>query len=99
MWQMGFKSAFEGLTERHTIEQEIDTLSIDHYILGARFCRQSLKYGGTGIFIHVSLAFTNNDLQEFCMEQDIETCAAKINLLTTIIYIICIYRLPTGNFA
>jgi hypothetical protein len=37
------------------------------------------------------------------MEQDIETCAVKINLLTTIIYIyiyiIFIYRSPIGNFA
>ena len=30
------------------------------------------------------------------MGQDIETCAVKINLLTAIIYVICIYRLPTG---
>jgi len=86
------------LTGHHSKEQEIETLSIDRYILGAKFRRQSLKYGDTGIFVHESLAFTNIDLQEFCMEQDIETCTVKINLLTTIIYIICIYRSPTGNF-
>jgi len=69
------------LTENHSIEQEIETFSIDHYILGAKFCRQSLKYRGTGIFVHESLAFTNIDLQGFCMEQDIETCGQ--NKLTT----------------
>jgi len=60
------------LTEHHSKEQEIETLSRDHYILGAKFCRQSLKHRGTGIFVHESLAFTNVNLQEFCMEQDID---------------------------
>jgi exonuclease III len=87
------------LTEHHSIEQETETLSLDYYILGAKFCRQSLKYRCTGVFVHEFVAFTNIDLQEFCMEQDIETCAVKINLLTTIIYVIYIYRLPTCNFA
>ena len=54
--------------------------------------------GGKGIFVHESLAFTNTDLQKFCIEQDIETCVIKLNLQFTIIYIICIYRAPTGNF-
>jgi len=62
------------LTEHHLREQEIENLSIAHYTLGAKFCRQNLKQGGTGIFVHESLAFTNIDLQNYCMEQDIETC-------------------------
>jgi hypothetical protein len=32
------------------------------------------------------------------MEQEIETCTVKINLLTATIYVICICRSPTGNF-
>jgi len=86
------------LTEHHSKEQERETLTIDHYTLGAKFCRQCLKHGGTCIFIHESLAFTNIDLQEFCMEQDIETCTIKINLLSTMMYVFCIYRSLTGNF-
>jgi hypothetical protein len=31
---------------------------------------ECLKHGGIGIFVHECLAFTNIDLQEFCMEQD-----------------------------
>ena len=38
------------LTEHNLKEQEIETLSVDQYILGATFCRQSLKHKGTGIF-------------------------------------------------
>jgi len=62
------------LKEHHSIEQETETLSMGNYTLGAKFCRRSLKYRGTGVFVRESLAFTNIDLQEFCMEQDIETC-------------------------
>jgi exonuclease III len=32
------------------------------------------------------------------MEQNIETGAVKINLLTAMMYVICSYRSPTGNF-
>jgi len=44
------------------------------------------------------LAYTNIDLQKFCTEQDIETCAIKINLPTAYIYVIGIYRSLTGNY-
>jgi hypothetical protein len=50
------------LRVHHLNEHEIETLSIYHYILGAKFCRQNLKHGGTGIFINESPAFTNIDL-------------------------------------
>jgi hypothetical protein len=62
------------LAEHHSKEQEIETLSVDHCTLDAKFCRQNLKHGRKGIFLRESLAFTNIDLQEFCIEQDIEKC-------------------------
>ena len=49
--------------------------------------------------VHESLYFNNIDLQKSCIEQDIETCAIKIELLTTYMYVISIYRSPTGKFA
>jgi hypothetical protein len=44
------------------------------------------------------LSFSIINLQEFCAEQDIEVCAVKINLPTTILYIVTVYRSPIGNF-
>ena len=85
------------LTQHQLKEQEIGNLSMNHYILVCKFCRQNLKHGSTGIFVHEYLAFTNT-VQEFCMWQDTELCMVKINLLTAMIYVICVYRLPTGNF-
>ena len=86
------------LTEHHLRKQEIENVSIAHYTLGAKFCRQKLKHGGTSIFVHESLDFINIDLQSFCTEQDTEICAIKLNLPTISIYIICIYRSPAGIF-
>jgi len=61
--------------------------------------QKKLKTGRYKHFFHESLAFINTDLQKHCTEQDIETCAMKIKLLATYIYVISIYRSPTGNFA
>jgi hypothetical protein len=42
------------LTEHHLRKQEIENVSIAHYTLSAKFCRQKLKHGGTSIFVHES---------------------------------------------
>jgi hypothetical protein len=57
------------------------------------------KNGGVSIFIHESIKFTNLTLEGNCKEQDIEVCAVKLNLCTTKIIIVAIYRLPSGNFS
>ena len=86
------------LTEHHLKELEIENLSIDHYTLGAKFCRQTLKQGGSSIFVHNSLDFNTIDLHEISIEQDIEIFAVKIKFSPILIYVISIYRSPTGNF-
>jgi hypothetical protein len=86
------------LTVHHLKHFEIDFIYMDQYKLGAKFCRESRKSGGVGIFVHDILQCTNINLDEFCEEQDIEACAVKINLLSLTICIISIYRSPMGNF-
>jgi hypothetical protein len=86
------------LTEHHLKYFEIDFICMDQYKLGAKFCRESYKSGGVSIFVCDTLQCTNINLDEFCKEQDIKACAVKINVLSLTIFIICIYRSPTGNF-
>jgi hypothetical protein len=86
------------ITEHHLKEHELERISIDHYNLGAKFCRKNLKDGGVSIFVHESLNFFNINIQEFGKEQDIEVCEIKIQLPTITICIISIYRSPNGNF-
>jgi hypothetical protein len=86
------------IMEHHLMAYELERIAIEHYNLGAKFCRKNLKDGGVSIFVHKSLNFTNINVKEFSKEQDIELCAMKLNLQTISILIISIYRSPTGNF-
>jgi hypothetical protein len=61
---------------------------INHYNLGASFCRKLRKNGGVSIFVHQNLQCSPIDLEEFCTDQEIEVCAVKLhhrNSLETIL--------------
>jgi exonuclease III len=87
------------ITEHHLNEQEIESLSIQNYTLGAKYCRHNAKQGGSCIFVHESLTYSNIELDKFGKEQDMEISAIKITSLPILIIIICIYRSTNGNFA
>jgi hypothetical protein len=87
------------ITEHHLNEQEIESLLIENYTLGAKYCRHHLKQGESCIFVHESLAYSNIELLKFGKEQDLEICMIKITSLSAPITIICTYRSPNGNFA
>jgi exonuclease III len=82
------------ITEHHLKDSEVDLLPITHYKLGAKYCRQILKNGGVSIYVHTSVQFTNISLQD----QDIETCAVKLNIKDSIIIVLGIYRSLSGHF-
>ena len=62
------------------------------------FCRTSYAKGGACIYVHKSLNYEGVDIGNYCKEKDLEVCAIKLNLNSTHICIISIYRPPTGNF-
>ena len=51
------------------------------------------------IFIREALSYTNNDLVKFCNDLDFEVCAVKLQSSTFTIYVLCVYRPPTGNIS
>jgi hypothetical protein len=66
------------LSEHHLKEYEIKKINMEQYILGANFCRQSLKNGGVCIFIHETITYSIILLQEHCKEPEIEMfCKGK----------------------
>ena len=77
---------------------EIGTIVLANYRLGAKFCRNTLKNGGVCIFTQESIQSTNINLNEFCREDDLEMCAVKLHLPSYEIHIITIYRSPSRNF-
>jgi hypothetical protein len=66
------------LMEHHLGANEIDTIVLANYSLGAKFCRNTFRNGGVYIFTHESIQFTNINLNKFCKEKDLEICAVKL---------------------
>ena len=86
------------ITEHHLRDFEIGNIYINHYNLGAFYCRKSQKYGGVGIFIHDTLTYSNIDLNKYCNEFDLENFALKLKTSNKVFYILYIHRPPTSNF-
>jgi hypothetical protein len=51
------------------------------YVLGAIFCRQSLKNGGVCVFMYETITYAIISVQEHRKEQDIEICSVTVNML------------------
>jgi hypothetical protein len=47
------------LKEHHLVNPELDHTHIEHYNLGAEYCRQTFRQGGACIFVHEKLKFPN----------------------------------------
>ena len=86
------------ITEHHMNLNEINLLKFDNYNIGAQFCGEGNKKGGVVMYIHNSLKFTVIDLHKHSKDKDIEIIGVKLNVNTSIIHIITLYRSPTGNF-
>jgi exonuclease III len=86
------------LTEHHLNILAKTYVNKEGYTIRAPFCRKKKKKGGVIIYVHNSLQYTNIDLSEYCKEQDIEICAVKLIINSLNMFIITIYRAPTGNF-
>jgi hypothetical protein len=84
--------------EHHLFNDEINSLHINPYTLGASYCRTNHNYGGVSILVYETISFTPMDLSNFSHEQDIEICAVKLHLVFATLCILSVYRSPTGNF-
>jgi hypothetical protein len=92
------QSNTEPLVEHHLNQYEIVQFHIGNYSLGANYCRHLLKKGDVCIFFYNSFSFVGNDLKKNSIDEDIETCAIRLLCSSCNIYILTIYRAPTGNF-
>ena len=68
------------LSEHHLRIEELTSLNLDSYTLGAQFCRQNFKQGGVCIYISKDLQFSSINLDQFINEKDLEICALKLHL-------------------
>jgi hypothetical protein len=86
------------LNENHLKDYEIDNLPVQHFKLGSKFCRHELKNGGVCIFIHGDLEFFSIPLDKYRKEKDIHVCAIQLNITPKQLFILAVYRSPSGNF-
>jgi len=85
-------------SEHHLSQSEADFINIENYSIGAKYCRRKLQKGGVSIFIQSHLQFTTLNRDKYCVNQDIEVCALKLDSTFSNICILVIYRSPIGNF-
>jgi hypothetical protein len=85
-------------TEHHLEGNEIVHLNLENYILGAYYSRKLFKKGGTCIYVHNSLKITTINLDNYSQDKDIEACAVYVNIASSRICILAIYRSPNSNY-
>jgi hypothetical protein len=72
---------------------------MENYTIGASFCRHNAMKGGSSIFVLDNIKFDRINLDKYCIEFDIELCAVRIQNELSYIYVLSLYRAPSGNFS
>jgi exonuclease III len=85
------------LTEYQLKQPKLDQINMDGYRLATSYCRKLREKGGVCILVHKNLNYSKIDQSRFCKYQDLVVCALKLEF-TVNIYILAIYRVPSGNF-
>ena len=83
-----------GITEHHLKESELNNIHIEHYTMGASYCRKSRTHGGVGIFVYNTLLYSTVNLNKVCNDYAFEACVIKLLISSNIYFILCIYRPP-----
>jgi exonuclease III len=76
---------------------EILHVNLGNYTLGASYCRENIAKGGVSIFVKNNLKFKQIDIMHHCNEQDIECCVVQLESKFSNIYVLAVYRAPTGD--
>jgi hypothetical protein len=86
------------LSEHHLHYDELASLLIENYSLGAYYCRKSKHKGGVCIFVHNTIKFTSLNVDNYCLGQDFEVYAIHLKSVHDKLGILAIYRSHLGNF-
>jgi hypothetical protein len=87
------------ITEHHLGHTELNSIVVENYKLSASYCRRNALKGGKCIFVlnHLNCVTLNTEANSSHL--DIELSAIKIQSDSSFIYILAVYRAPSGNFA
>jgi hypothetical protein len=62
-----------------------------------KYCKQSREKGGVSIFVKKTLKFSDINIDEYCLDKDIEACTLKLKSIFSNMCILALYRAPSGN--
>jgi exonuclease III len=85
------------VSEHWLTEDQINLFFPKNFVAADVRCRQIKKNGGTGIFIKNSLQYSVFDLSKYFIEQSFEVSCIKLIRPNENIFIISIYRSPSGD--
>jgi hypothetical protein len=84
------------LSELHMVGRDILHLTLDGYLLGSSFCRQSVQRGGVCSFVKKDKHFNKIYISRHCKEQVLEICAVQLETETCNLIILSLYKAPSG---
>jgi hypothetical protein len=76
----------------------MNNIVMENYMVGASFCRHYAVKGRTCIFVLNYKKFDTVNLDKYFVDIDIELCAVKIQNGSSYVYVLSVYRVPSGNF-
>jgi len=87
------------VTEHHLHHDELASLHIENYKLGAYCYIKSKHRGCVCMSVCNSVTFTSLNIGNYCLDQDFEVCAIHLNSVYDKLCILDIYRSLLGNFS
>ena len=86
------------LSEHHLKHTELGQINSEGFKLCTTYCRQAMKKGGVCIFTQKGLNCSKVNVNKYCKDEDIEICMLNFKTTSLGLYIMVVYRAPTGNF-
>ncbi len=78
---------------------EINNIHLNQYTLGAHFCRSKFTHGGVAVYVLDVILYHVFDLTLYTRDKDVEACAIKMHISFNNLFVLCIYRSPSGDFS
>ena len=86
-------------TEHHSLDEDLESITLHPYTSGAKFCGRPHKCGGLCIFVQDNMHCTSINMDRYSNKKDVEICVVKLHILSCIIVIRTVYTSPTVNIA
>lgn len=86
------------VTEHWRTAKQLRYLAIRNFKLGASFCRENGKHGGSAVYVHKNIKCSpKTKINKLSVTNEFEYAAIECNLNGTQIIVVSVYRPPSGD--